>query len=753
MEVLRLENVSKYYTSKSGVVMGLSSINLSFKVGEFVAITGESGSGKSTMAHILGGIIPYESGEMYIYGTPTSHYGSSDWEHYRRDYVSFISQNYGILVGNTVLENVESALRFGGMEKEETRKRALEILEEVDLLEFKSRKAGKLSSGQKQRLSIARALAKPSKVLIADEPTGNLDRENSEKVIKLLHKASKDRLVILITHEFSEAEDYATRRIILSDAVVVTDAPLRPAVTEADTSKIERKNSKGNKKKKLAPYVTYLTIKSRPVFTSVICFLLALTTVITFVFLGTFIVSFDSTSAKRYDDSAFTNGDPTRIVILKPDHSAFTNEELDKLLNISHVEKVEKWGSICDTNYYYRENVDYRKYKEFKESADYHPTTNPGGLYLIDIVGFLDNSNYMSTVPMTGRNIVKEGKAPVGMYEVLSADPNHQVGDKVTVYIRNRKVWAQTAYIGITVDVVGKTNYGSGLYFSEEMANFINTTTVNRETYFMPYEAGRFEIPISTTDVPELSVDQVLLPGDISIGFKGLGNNRFFFFEDETLRLVHTGVFNCTHTKIYLVNNEVYEKYMPQEESNQASVHIKDYSYTDRVIKSLSDRGYLTVSPYRVGNIIDDAALARERVVTLAVCIAAFVLTVILQLILMKAMFNSVTLHYKLMSNIGLTASVAYVSLAFIMLIFTMVGEAVGLGVISILNASGFSYVVAIFKYFDFSRIMLLILAHFVLCAFSLLSIYKTLKKQVFAYEKSEEDIDFSSMEEVENID
>ena len=221
MEVLRLENVSKYYTSKSGVVMGLSSINLSFKVGEFVAITGESGSGKSTMAHILGGIIPYESGEMYIYGTPTSHYGSSDWEHYRRDYVSFISQNYGILVGNTVLENVESALRFGGMEKEETRKRALEILEEVDLLEFRTRKAGKLSSGQKQRLSIARALAKPSKVLIADEPTGNLDRENSEKVIKLLHKASKDRLVILITHEFSEAEDYATRRIILSDAVVV----------------------------------------------------------------------------------------------------------------------------------------------------------------------------------------------------------------------------------------------------------------------------------------------------------------------------------------------------------------------------------------------------------------------------------------------------------------------------------------------------------------------------------------------------
>ncbi|MBQ9703212.1 MAG: ABC transporter ATP-binding protein, partial [Clostridia bacterium] len=313
MEVLRLENVSKYYTSKSGVVMGLSSISLSFKIGEFVAITGESGSGKSTMAHILGGIIPYESGEMYIYGTPTSHYGSSDWEKYRRDLVSFISQSYGILVGNTVLENVESALRFGGMEKEETREKALEILKEVDLLELKNRKAGKLSSGQKQRLSIARALAKPSKILIADEPTGNLDKENSDKVIKLLHKASKDRLVILITHEFSEAEDYATRRIILSDAVVVTDASLRPSIEFKQEKKEEKKKEK---KKVLAPYVTYLTVKSRPIFSSIICFLLALTMVITFVFLGTFTVALDDTTTKIYNDKAFANGDPKRIVIL-----------------------------------------------------------------------------------------------------------------------------------------------------------------------------------------------------------------------------------------------------------------------------------------------------------------------------------------------------------------------------------------------------------------------------------------------------
>ena len=196
MSVLKLENLSKYYTSKSSVVMGLTNINLSFDIGEFVAVTGESGSGKSTLAHVLGGILPYESGELYINGEPTSHYDGADLECYRRDTVGFISQSYGILAGNTVLDNVISTLRLCGLEKEEALSRAEEILEEVELSAFRSRRAAKLSSGQKLRLSIARALAKPSKIIIADEPTGNLDRENSDKVVSLLKRASRDKLVI-----------------------------------------------------------------------------------------------------------------------------------------------------------------------------------------------------------------------------------------------------------------------------------------------------------------------------------------------------------------------------------------------------------------------------------------------------------------------------------------------------------------------------------------------------------------------------
>ena len=134
MELLRLENLSKYYTSQSSVVMGLTNINLSFSAGEFVAVTGESGSGKSTLAHVLGGILPYESGELYVEGKPTSHYDDSDRENYRKDKIGFISQSYGILEGNTVLENIESALLFYGMNKEDSHTRALEVLQDAESL-------------------------------------------------------------------------------------------------------------------------------------------------------------------------------------------------------------------------------------------------------------------------------------------------------------------------------------------------------------------------------------------------------------------------------------------------------------------------------------------------------------------------------------------------------------------------------------------------------------------------------------------
>ena len=755
MEVLRLENVSKFYTSKTSVVLGLSSINLSFSVGEFVAITGESGSGKSTLAHILGGIIPYESGEMLIYGEPTSHYSSSDWENYRRDLISFISQSYGILVGNSVLENVEAALRFGGLDKEEVREKALNILKEVELYEFRHRNAGKLSSGQKQRLSIARALAKPSKILIADEPTGNLDPENSDKIIKLLHKASKDHLVILITHEFSEAENYATRRIILSDASVITDAPLREPYCKDDENKVSENQARKNrqqkgKRKSLSPYVTYLTVKSRPVFSTIISILLSFTLIITFVFLGTFTISLDDSSTRIYDDSVFLNGDKTRLIVVKANNKPFTEKELENILGIKYVKNINEWGSITDTNYYYRKDYDHSIYQVPKEQENYGSSK----VYMLDMVRFLSNDLYMSTVPLTKKEFISEGRAPTGMYEILSADSSHKVGDMVKVHIRNRK-WPEGRYMTIKFKVVGKTNQGHGLYFSDAMANFIDYASFAgiNSTLFLPYEKDSFSLAVPAVELDELGVEEFLFPGSIASKTIDLGNSipfKDFTRNDETLFLNKVGIYNSQHPNVRLVHQSVYEEFMPQEQSNQTVVHTMDYSYTDRVISDLKAMGYLVVCPYRLGAVEVDEELSDQRLITLGVCLAAFALTVVLQFILMKAMFNSLTLRYKLMSNIGLTARTAYGSIALMMLFYTVIGEAVGLGAILILNGTGFKYVTDIFKYVSLGTMIIYILCHVVLCAMSLVSVCKSIKKQVFETERAEEDIDFRMMEEVE---
>ena len=144
-KILTLSEVSKFYTGTQTVVVGLHRISLSFSIGEFVAVTGESGSGKSTLAHVLGGILPYESGEMFFDGKPTSCFGGADREKYRAESVSFISQNYGILPGASVLDNILGALAIAGLPKKEAEARAQEILEEVELSSLASRRAAYLS--------------------------------------------------------------------------------------------------------------------------------------------------------------------------------------------------------------------------------------------------------------------------------------------------------------------------------------------------------------------------------------------------------------------------------------------------------------------------------------------------------------------------------------------------------------------------------------------------------------------------------
>ena len=243
--MIKLKNVSKFYYSKGVIASGFTKINLEFKVGEFVAITGESGSGKSTLLNVISGLDTYEEGEMYINGEETSHYTEKDFEIYRRKYIGNIFQSFNLVNSYKVYQNIELVLLLNGEKREQIKEKVIELIKKVDLYKFRNTKVSKLSGGQKQRVAIARALAKETPIIIADEPTGNLDSESAKNVMEILSKISKNKLVIVVTHNFEQVEEYATRKITMNDGKILEDKIIKKA-EEVDESKKTKTVETGN---------------------------------------------------------------------------------------------------------------------------------------------------------------------------------------------------------------------------------------------------------------------------------------------------------------------------------------------------------------------------------------------------------------------------------------------------------------------------------------------------------------------------
>lgn len=231
--MLELQEIKKAYTTASLTQIALNNVSVAFRDNEFVAILGQSGSGKTTMLNIIGGLDRFDSGDLVIDGISTRHYKDRDWDTYRNNRIGFVFQAYNLIGHQTVLSNVELALTLSGVSATERRQRALAALEEVGLKDHVHKKPNQLSGGQMQRVAIARALVNDPEILLADEPTGALDSETSLQVMDLLREVAKDRLVIMVTHNPDLAHQYATRIVELADGKIIGDShPFNPA-TEA----------------------------------------------------------------------------------------------------------------------------------------------------------------------------------------------------------------------------------------------------------------------------------------------------------------------------------------------------------------------------------------------------------------------------------------------------------------------------------------------------------------------------------------
>lgn len=269
--MLELKNVKKVYDTKAEKVHALKGIDLKFRESEFVSILGESGCGKTTLLNIIGGLDRYTSGDLIINGKSTKDFKDRDWDAYRNYSIGFIFQSYNLIGHQTILSNVELALTISGVSKNERRKRAIKALEEVGLKDKIHCKPNQLSGGQMQRVAIARALVNNPDIILADEPTGALDSKTSEQVMEILKKISKDKLIIMVTHNGELAEKYSNRIVKILDGKITSDSnPL------SDEEVQEAKNNEKKFKKTSMNFITalqlsfnnLLTKKGRTILTS-----------------------------------------------------------------------------------------------------------------------------------------------------------------------------------------------------------------------------------------------------------------------------------------------------------------------------------------------------------------------------------------------------------------------------------------------------------------------------------------------------
>ena len=352
--IIELKNLSKFYYNKGVIATGFNKVNLKFKIGEFVAITGESGSGKSTLLNVISGLDTYEDGELYINGEETSHYSEKDFENYRRKYIGNIFQNFNLVNSYTVYQNIELMLLLNGNSKKSSKKRVLELIELVGLSKFRNTKVSKLSGGQKQRVAIARALAKETPIIIADEPTGNLDSDSAGKIIELLHKISKDKLVIIVTHNYDQVEKYVTRKIRMHDGRVLEDDVLvKPeenvVVKEATYKEIG--------------LLGKIRLGIRNTFNIIPKFVLLLAV---YFFVTVALMAEYSAFKKQEDIQAkqgynyiFNNNSWDRVIIKKENKSAFTDSDYENISRVANVSSIvrndlflDTYISITDDNYY-----------------------------------------------------------------------------------------------------------------------------------------------------------------------------------------------------------------------------------------------------------------------------------------------------------------------------------------------------------------------------------------------------------------
>ena len=648
--MLKLKNVSKFYYNKGVIASGFNKVSIEFDLQEFVAIVGESGSGKSTLLNVISGLDSYEEGEMYINGEETSHYRESDFEEYRKKYVSNIFQNFNLVNSYTVYQNIELVMLLNGYKRKEVKKKVLDIIDKVGLTKYKNTKTAKLSGGQKQRVAIARALARETPIIVCDEPTGNLDSKSAKSIIKLLKDISQDKLVIIVTHNFEQVEDVATRIVRMHDGKIVSDKKVKETPQEEKVEVPECKN--------IGLY-NIIRLGLRNAFNIIPKFVLLF---IVFLFITTSLLTeYGSLKKSEYEEGKnginyyFNDTSDTRIVIKKNDKSAISSEDFDNISKLDHVSNIVKNDVLIDSSLWFQ--------------------SNSGDFYL---------NGSLNDITMLNKKLV-HGRLPEGdnevVYETYSND--YYFSDKVKEAL-DKDYYYEGDINGFKIKVVGVVYtdddndnnkiYGSSVLLNRymeivnrEYSNVVlNINGKNYKSY--NYIGDNFSVRPSNSvgsgcayvveDISYTCKDYNCKNKDLKI----MVNNLYYYDEinlkicnvynqKNVSNLLGMDKDNIGYGTIYI--NDVEYNRLFDKDSYQASVYVDKVDNIDSVSNKLDDMGYKTLQIRKTFSSEGSDIVKVFKIVKLVVVIVMVVALFFISYFVIKLILKSRNTYYSTLRILG----------------------------------------------------------------------------------------------------
>ena len=649
--MLKLENVSKFYYNKGIIAQGFNKANLELKLGEFVVITGESGSGKSTLLNVISGLDSYEEGEMYINGEETSHFTEKDFEDYRRKYIANIFQSFNLINSYTVYQNVELVLLLNGYKKHKVKKKILDIIDKVGLTKFKNTKVSKLSGGQKQRVAIARAMVKDTPIIVADEPTGNLDVNSANEVIEILKKVAKEKLVIIVTHNIEQVEQYATRIIKMNDGRIIENRVVKEIGDEISLKETETHNITILNKYRLGIRNTF-NIASK--------FLLLLA-VFTFISLATLTeyASYKYVEKSMLDDGysmIFKDLSNNRIIINKKDKSYFTNEDYEAIKQITNIDYVVEDDIFLDTNMAIQRN-EYTFNGFFKDINNLKGTVNLGRMP--------ENENEMVLEILEEHYYIEDELDEVlnKTYSILKTYGMDSFGDE--------KIKDLTI-VGIKYKDGGINNY-QNFYVYKGVLDILRTEVNKNYSDMRILINNKYEqYEIEATDKVEKG--KAIVDDELKYGFKNykILNKpiniyiKNIYYEDELnltisntytknnfKRLTGLDKYDYNRYKIFINKEDFNSLY--NKPSYQSSIFVIDEEIIEETIKELENLNINTkkVTDFKVN--VDEIYTRIIKIIRLIVTIGLIIVLFFISYLVIRIILKSRNIYYSTLRMLGAT--------------------------------------------------------------------------------------------------